>query len=68
MSKLAVAVLSLALGIAANSTIFSVINSVMLRPLPYENPEQLVGLSEMFIERGQPDWSEGATSSMPTSF
>ncbi len=58
----AVAVLSLALGIAANSTIFSVINSVMLRPVPYENPEQLVALSEIFIERGQPDWSEGATT------
>jgi putative ABC transport system permease protein len=49
-----VAVLSLALGIGAISTIFSFVNGIMLRPLPYQEPERLVLLDETAFKQGSP--------------
>jgi predicted permease len=52
-----VAVLSLALGTGANTAIFSLINTALLRPLPIEEPQQLVALNNISEGHGFPTFS-----------
>jgi len=63
-------VLTLALGIGANSAVFSAIDSILVRPLPYEEPDRLVSVMETRPETGETvvapvrleEWIAGSSS------
>jgi len=51
-----IASLTLALGIAATTAIFSLVNGILVRPLPYPHPEQLVRVMQSYPEKGLDRW------------
>src|SRR5438552_12382383 len=57
----AVAVLTLALGIGANTAIFSAVNALVLQPLPYKDPDQIVQV----LSQNEKTWNQRVWNSPP---
>ena len=55
-----IAVLTLAIGIGATTAVFSVINGVLLRPLPYPDADRLISVSN--VDQKEPRWSQSVSS------
>lgn len=53
------AIIVTALGIGANTAVFSVVDTVLIRPLPYSNPDRLVRFWERFADYGRTELSPG---------
>src|SRR5688572_10053967 len=77
-SFLTAAVLTLAIGIGGTTTIFTIVDALLLRPLPFRSPDQLVHIAEVNPDHGREpigvsapnlfDWQQRATTSEDFSF